>query len=80
MRQAIVTKYMGPTNYRGARIKATAAAGSMTVNWDYRFEPDTNHSIAALAFARKFGWPETYIGGQMADGRYCFVQCPGSEE
>ena len=26
MRQAIVTKYLGPTNTRGSRVKATAAA------------------------------------------------------
>jgi hypothetical protein len=38
MRQAITTKYIGPTNNHGARIKAQASAGSVTnagfhVNW-----------------------------------------------
>jgi hypothetical protein len=34
MRQAIVTRYLGATDYRGARVKATAYAGSVTLPWD----------------------------------------------
>lgn len=32
MRQAISTKYIGPTNYRSARVKASCEAGSVTVS------------------------------------------------
>ena len=32
--QAIETRYLGPTNTRGSRIKATAAAGSITIHYD----------------------------------------------
>ena len=33
MRQAIVTKYLGPTDFLGARVKASAQAGSVVVFW-----------------------------------------------
>ena len=33
-RQAIVTKYLGPTKSRGSRVKATASAGSITLAWN----------------------------------------------
>jgi hypothetical protein len=56
MRQAIVTKYLGPTNHRGARVKATAQAGSVTVEWDHALSVDENHDRAADAFVAKFAW------------------------
>lgn len=54
--QAIQTKYFGPTNARGSRIKATAPAGSMTVPYDHALNIDQNHKAAATALANKFGW------------------------
>jgi hypothetical protein len=33
-RQAIETKYIGPTNTRGAKVKASCYAGSLTIDWD----------------------------------------------
>lgn len=33
--QAIRTKYYGPTNFRGSRIKAEAQAGSRWMEWDH---------------------------------------------
>ncbi len=35
MTQAIITKYMGPTNSRISRIKATAWGGSVTVPYTH---------------------------------------------
>jgi hypothetical protein len=49
--QAIVTKYIGPTNFRGSRIKATAAAGSITIPYEAALNPTQNHDAAALALA-----------------------------
>jgi hypothetical protein len=54
---AIATKYLGPTNYRGSRIKATALdtfdsdakPKSVTVSMDYALDTDANHERAALA-------------------------------
>lgn len=73
MRQAIVTKYIGPTNYRGARIKATASAGSITVPYAYELEIQAAHRAAARALADKFGWAGDMVGGGLAQGGYCFV-------
>ncbi len=32
--QAIVTRYHGPGNVKGSRVKATAQAGSTITEWD----------------------------------------------
>ncbi len=72
MRQAIVTRFLGPTNHRGSRIKATADAGSVTTSWDYALGPEENHTAAAKALAVKFGWKGTWGGGGTKDG-YVFV-------
>lgn len=53
----ITTKYLGPTNYRGERIKARWFDESITVPWDYGIGPSENHDAAALALARKLGFP-----------------------
>lgn len=55
-RQAIVTKFIGPTNYKGSRVKATADAGSITLHWDDALNSEDNHERAALALVLKFGW------------------------
>ena len=63
--QSIVTRYLGPTNYRGSRVKATASAGSAVVSWDCSLSADANHKAAAEALARKFGWRGRWIEGGM---------------
>jgi hypothetical protein len=75
MRQAIVTKYLGPTNYRGSRVKATASAGSVTLSWDCALDSEENHQLAANALADKFNWRNPgngiryeYVGGGLPDG------------
>lgn len=68
MRQAIVTKFLGPTNHRGARVKAMASAGSVVVSWDYAEGIDANHARAAKALADKFGWGGSWAGGGMPGG------------
>lgn len=76
VRQAIVTKYLGPTNTRPARVKATAQAGSVTVSWDHAFSVDGNHGTAARALCTKFGWRGRLCGGGMPDGTgNCYVFC-----
>lgn len=81
IRQAITTKYIGPTNYRGSRIKAKAAAGSVTVHYDCSLNTDDNHAAAAKALAEKFGWRGHYYGGGMPEGSgNVYVQGPATEE
>jgi hypothetical protein len=66
--QCITTKYLGPTNSRGARVKAKAQAGSVTVSWDDALDANENHDAAALALATKYGWRGTLVGGGLPDG------------
>ena len=63
MYQAITTKFLGPTNHRGSRVKARAQVGSITIPWDYALSVDDNHKAAAQALARKWGWSGHWIGG-----------------
>lgn len=78
MRQAIVTKYFGPTNFRGARVKASAQAGSITISWDHALNADENHTAAAKAFAEKMKWDGAWSGGALPSGSgYCYVQADG---
>lgn len=77
--QAIVTKFFGPTNTRGSRIKATAQAGSVTVSYDYALNSDENHAAAAQALAEKFGWFGAWHEGGAPDGRgNVYVWAPGN--
>lgn len=72
--QAIVTKYIGPSDTRGSRVKAQAFAGSITLHWDDALNSEANHARAAKALADKFSWKGTYHqGGSPGDSGYCFV-------
>ena len=68
MRQAIETKYLGPTNNRGARVKAMAQAGSVIVPWDHSLNVEDNHTVAAYTLAKKYGWVCEWEGGANAKG------------
>jgi hypothetical protein len=73
MRQSIETKYLGPTNYKGSRIKATAAGGmSITVGYRSELNVDENHQAAAVALCEKLGWGGLMQGGSTRSG-YVFV-------
>jgi hypothetical protein len=68
-RQAIETKFLGPTETKGSRVKALCQAGSITLSWDHSLRPDDNHAAAAQALADKMGWEGDLFGGGKADGR-----------
>ena len=78
--QAIETRYLGPTNTKGGRIKATAWGGSVTVGYDYALDGQGNHRAAADALIAKLGWSGTYAQGGNAkgDGGYYFVNIEGT--
>jgi len=81
MRQAIVTKWLGPTNHRGSRVKATASAGSVAVGWDYSQGVEANHKRAAEALATRFGWSGLWIGGAIPNASgFVFVHDVGQPE
>lgn len=75
--QAIQTKYLCPTNSRGARIKATCAAGSVTISYPYELSGQACHRKAAEALMFKLNWDkDTFpplLGGQLANHDYVFV-------
>lgn len=52
--QAIITKYIAPTNTRGGRVKATCERGSLTVAWDHQLNIGENHRAACDALCAKF--------------------------
>lgn len=75
--QTISTKYFGPTDHRGSRIKAQASGAKTTYwhDWDYSRHVELNHRSAALQLLKKLNWEEvkgTWIMGGTEDG-YIFV-------
>lgn len=79
MFQAIVTKYHGPTNYKGSRISARAEAGRVIVHYDHALNIDENHKAAAQALVERLGWtvakgyPALAGGALPGNAGYCFV-------
>jgi hypothetical protein len=78
IRQAITTRFKGPTDQRDPRVIARAEAGSLTHVWDDSLSERDNHAAAALALADRHGWlgrgDELACGGT-GDG-YVFVLVP----
>jgi hypothetical protein len=66
--QAILTKYLPPTNFHGGRIKVKAQRGSIMVHWDYALDVDANHDKACEAALKAWGWRGTWRGGGLPDG------------
>lgn len=82
--QAILTKYIGPTNTKGSRIKASCAAGSITVDFhsfDAIDNEDRYNQVAAM-LASKLGWTGKHYGtlasGCLPNGDYCHVFVEGN--
>lgn len=79
MRQAIITKYLGPTETLGTRIKATSASGiSVTIYRDYAVDIEEDHARAAQALAEKLGWSGSWAPGELPDGRVAWIWCGSS--
>ena len=71
--KAITTKYLGPTNFRGSRIKAYAEGGNtITISYPYELSGQAVHEKAAVALCEKMKWPGELIGGATDKG-YVFV-------
>lgn len=77
--QAIETRYLGPTNTKGGRIKATSWAGSVTVPYDHALNSEDNHRAAAMALVAKLQWQGTFAqGGNTKGDGYYFVNVKGA--
>ena len=73
--KAIWTKYLGPTDIRGSRVRAVAeirngfgAEIGCTVGWDDAKSSEQNHDAAAVALCLKMGWPGDLTRGGRPDG------------
>ncbi len=79
---AIHTKYLGPTNSRGGRIKAYTADGrSATISYPHELDGERAHFKAARAFMERhfsyYSRADRMVYGDSADGRgyvFCFPQ------
>ena len=71
--QAIVIKFLCPTNVKGSRYKAIAEAGSVTLSTDFALNGEGNAARAALALCDKFGWPGDLIVSSLPTGGYVAV-------
>lgn len=72
----VFTRYLGPTQHRGARVKATAPSGrSITVAWDYALDVAHNHEAAARALCGLLCEPHG-DGTDVAKGRCLRVLTP----
>jgi hypothetical protein len=82
--QSVETKYYGPTNTRGSRLRARAGAGSVSVPYDYALNLDGNHAAACEAFLRAKGWVPSqgegfrgkWVGGTLPNGTMCWSFLP----
>lgn len=78
MLQAIHTHWLGPTNLRGARIKAVCESRSLTVPYDHSVIGDVNHETAARTLWELMEWNQPgfrLVGGCLpGNGGYAWVQ------
>ena len=73
--QAIVTKYLSPTDVRGARIKAFCDGGSITIGYDHSLSSEDAHRKAAEALRERMKWTGELIQAGLPKG-YVFVFTP----
>lgn len=67
--KAICTKFMGPTNHQGARIKASDMDGNtITIAYPHDGGADVRHRAAAIALCQKMGWQGRMIEGSTKTG------------
>lgn len=72
-RQAITTKYHGPTDLTGSRVSATCEAGRVVVHWDHALDIFENHRMAMEHLTIKLNWAgRRWVGGAIKTG-YVFV-------
>ena len=68
--KAIAVKYLGPTNSRGARVKASAGGtqGNVTLPFRHEWSMEQNIAAAVDALLLHLGWDKQYALGVLPDG------------
>jgi len=77
--KAILTKYIGPTNTRPSRIRASDCDGnSVTISYPHELSGEAAFRKAADALCLKMGWKGPLVGGGLKnDWVFCFADgCP----
>lgn len=78
MPQTIITRFFGPTNHRGSRIKATCWRASVTVPYPHELDTGRAHRAAAEALCVKLAegegaWRITAGADLPAGNGYAFI-------
>jgi hypothetical protein len=75
--KAIQTRYYGPTNTRGSRIRAWAeGVGAVSIPYPHELSGEDAHRAAAEKLAAKYGWTNMLVGGGLPNGDYAFCMVP----
>lgn len=71
----IVVKYLGPTNTKPARMKATCQAGSKIIPYPSHVEQDSAFIEAAFALleAKKLAWGSQWAMGRLDNDSVIFT-------
>lgn len=76
--QAITTRYFGPTNTKGSRIRVSCQAKTRFYPWNHALNQSANHMAAAKALATELGWNYgPWHGGELPDGKGSVFVCDG---
>lgn len=68
-RQAIETRYLAPTNHRGARVVANTPSGMrFTHHWNHSLGIEANHYEAAKGLQDMVQWEPIKAGGSTKAG------------
>lgn len=80
-RQTIQTKYQGPTDGHGSRIKVTGQPGTKYVAYDHALDLEQNHAAAAHKYAVEHDFLGRWVGGRLPDGKtFVFVNVRDIED
>ena len=71
--KAIRTTYLGPTDTKPSRIKASTGEQSIIVSYSHELTSDGEHGRAARMLADKYAWKGDLIGGGFPDGSMVWV-------
>lgn len=79
--QAITTKFVGPSETRPARVRATNTSRSahVTINWKDELDGEGNHARAVESLLRKTDWQGLFPrwqGAHLDEDRMVFVPVP----
>jgi hypothetical protein len=72
--QSITTRYLGPTNRLGGRIKATSTGGMTITRYYDHSGIEAFHAKVAMILAGDLGWDGEWIMGGLDDNGYVFVR------